>query len=87
MRIEAAWALVDLDNGGEALGLLAKELESADAKAATRAARALEMLGEKARPVLATMQRVLKPPRGRRRPPIYVRFALGVAVKALTKGR
>jgi arylsulfatase A-like enzyme len=87
VRIEAAWALVEFGTGDEALGLLAKELESADAKTATRAARALEMLGARARPVLATMQRVLKPPRGGRRPPMYVRFALDVAVKALTKGR
>lgn len=87
VRIEAAWALVDLGRNDKALELLAKELESADANAATRAARALEMLGERARPVLPTMQRVLKPPRGRRRPPTYVRFALDAAVRGLTRGR
>ena len=86
VRIEAAWALVDLDKGDRALPLLARDLEGADKRAAVRAARALQMLGEKARPALPAMQRALKASRrARGDPPMFIRFALTPAVKALTR--
>ncbi|MBL7133799.1 MAG: sulfatase-like hydrolase/transferase [Phycisphaerae bacterium] len=86
VRVEAAWALVDLAKADKALPLLAKELEGADKRGAVRAARALQMLGEKARPVLPVMQRALKASRGARGDtPMFIRFALTPAVKALAE--
>ena len=86
VRVEAAWALVDLAKADKALPLLVTELEGADKRAAVRAARALQMLGEKARPVLPAMQRALKATQGARGDPaMFIRFALTPAVKALTK--
>jgi len=85
VRIEAAWALVDLDKGDRALELLRTELLGADKRAAIRAARALQMLGAKARPALGAMRQALE--KGRRQSGyLYVRFALTPAVKALTGG-
>ena len=86
VRIEAAWAMADLTGDKKALGLLAQELEGSNARAAVRAARALQMLGEKARPALPAMQRALKAA-GRKGGDgaMFVRFALNPAVKALTK--
>ena len=86
VRIEATWALVDIAKNDKALALLARELEGADSRAAVRAARALQMLGEKARPALPAMQRALKAA-GRKKGDgaMFVRFALTPAVKALTK--
>lgn len=84
VRIEAAWALTDLGPAGEALDLLARELAGADKRAGLRAARALEMLGEKARPVLPEMKRALKAARsGKGDPAMFIRFALDPAVKVL----
>jgi len=85
VRIEAAWALVDLGKGDKALGLLARELEGTDKRPAVRAARALQMLGEKARPVLPAMQRALKASHRRGDGPMFIRFALTPAVKSLTQ--
>jgi arylsulfatase A-like enzyme len=85
VRVEAAWALVDLGGNKKALTLLATELEGSNQRAAVRAARALQMLGEKARPVLPAMQRALKASARRGDGPMFVRFALTPAVKALTK--
>ena len=80
--------MVDLGKGEQALGLLAGELEGADTRAAVRAARALQMLGDKARPALPAMQRALKAA-GRKGGDgaMFVRFALTPAVKALAKRR
>ena len=79
-------ALVDLGKADKALPLLVKELEGVDKRAAVRAARALQMLGEKARAALPAMQQALKSAaRGRGDPPMFIRFALTPAVKALTK--
>jgi arylsulfatase A-like enzyme len=79
VRIEAAWAMADLD-------VLTGELEGGDARSAVRAARALQMLGPKARPALPVMQRVLKAV-GKKGGDgaMFIRFALTPAVKALTK--
>jgi len=87
VRIEAAWAMADLTGDKKALTLLSTELEGSNARAAVRAARALQMLGEKARGALPAMQRVLKAA-GKKKGDgaMFVRFALTPAVKALTKG-
>ena len=79
VRIEAAWAMADLD-------VLTRELEGFNARSAVRAARALQMLGEKARPALPAMQRALKTI-GKKKGDgaMFIRFALTPAVKALTK--
>ena len=86
VRIEAAWGMVDMGMGGKGLALLARELEGADSRAAVRAARALQMLGEKARPALPAMQRALKAS-GKKKGDgaMFVRFALTPAVKVLAK--
>jgi len=84
VRIEAAWALADLGTGDKALEVLVKDLEGANSHARVRAARALQMLGEKARPVLPAMQRALKASQ-RAKGATYIRFALDPAVQVLAK--
>ncbi len=59
VRIEAAWAVADLEDSAEAMSLLVSELDSANEWAACRAARALAMLGEKTRPYLAALRGAL----------------------------
>jgi hypothetical protein len=60
VRIIAAESLVRHDANPAALDLLATELDSRNEWAATRAARSLELLGEKARPKLDIMRDALK---------------------------
>ena len=60
VRIVAAEALVRHAADSAALDLLATELDSRNEWAATRAARSLELLGEKARPKLDAMRDALK---------------------------
>jgi arylsulfatase A-like enzyme len=82
--IEAAWALVDLGAGDKPLDLLVKYLEGPDKRAAVRAARALQMLGKKARPVMPAMQRALKATIGKGGDgAMFIRFALTPAIEAL----
>lgn len=68
VRIEAAELLATLTDSPEALDLLATELESPNEWAACRAARALELLGDRASSQAESMQaafnaRVPKDPR------------------------
>ena len=88
VHIEASWACVDIgENSDEALMFLSVHLQSRNEHMAVRAARALQMLGEKARGALPTMQKVLKAVDKKRGDgAMFVRFALTPAVKALTKG-
>jgi len=60
VRIVAAESLVRHNANPAALDLLATELDSRNEWAATRAARSLELLGEKARPKLDIMRDALK---------------------------
>jgi len=86
VRVEAAWALAELGRAEKPLDLLVKELDGANRRAALRAARALQMLGEKARPALAAMERALAAARkGKGDPSMFIRFALDPAVRALGK--
>jgi len=88
VSIEAAWALADLGMKDKPLAILVKHLEGPDKRAAVRAARALQMLGEKARPALPAMQKALKATIGRGGDgAMFIRFALTPAVKALTPQR
>ena len=59
VRVAAAEALVRRHSDPAALDLLTTELDSRNEWAACRAARALELLGEQARPKLAVMREVL----------------------------
>jgi len=60
VRIVAAEAIVRHEPDSAALDLLTTELDSRNEWAATRAARALELLGEKARPKLDIMRDALR---------------------------
>jgi len=90
VRIEAAAILASLGDSGRPLGLLAGELQGKDTNAALHAARALELLGEKARPAAAAMREVLdavkKPPRAGD-PELFIRFALEEALASLDKSK
>ena len=87
VRIEAAWTMADLTGDKKALTLLSTELEGSNARAAVRAARALQMLGEKARGALPAMRQALKASSQKKGDgAMFLRFALTPAVKALVKG-
>jgi len=84
VRVEAAEALCRLDLAGRALPVLEGDLQGPDLRAALRAARALQLLGEKARPALPAMKKVLQDARGRPGDPcMFLRFSLEAAVKNL----
>ena len=84
VRIEAAWALAERGHAGKALPVLSATLEGDDPHARVRAARALEMLGETARPALPAMTRALNAARkGKGDGPMFIRFALDTATQNL----
>ena len=86
VRIEAAWTLAGLGRADAALKVLIRELGSPDKRAALRAARALQMLGETARPALPAMRRALTSARtGKGDGSMFIRFSLDPAVRALTR--
>jgi arylsulfatase A-like enzyme len=84
VRIEAAAALVELGEPEAALAVLQKELQSARYDVALHAARALQLLGARARPAWPVMRQVLE--RVRRDEPtvgdpaMFVRFSLETAL-------
>lgn len=84
VRIEAAGVLAAQGESSEALRVLTAELSSPSPDAAVRAARALQLLGDKARPALPAMQAALeKAQQGQGDPAMYIRFALEPAAKGL----
>jgi uncharacterized sulfatase len=86
VRIEAAATLCGLGRAEKALPVLEKELLSRDLRAALRAARALELLGETARPALPAMRKVYAAAqRGQGDSWMFLRFALEPALKNLEK--
>jgi len=86
VRLEAAWTLVELEHGAKGLPVLVEALEGDDPRAAVRAARALEMLGAKARPVLPAMEKARAAARkGRGDSAMFIRFALDTALEKLTR--
>ncbi len=84
VRIEAAWALCDAGETGRAVAVLEKDLRAADLRVAIRAARALQMIGVKARPALGAMKAVLRKAKaGTGDKNMFIRFALQPAVANL----
>jgi hypothetical protein len=84
VRIEAAAALAALGGADQALPVLVNELKGDDATARVRAARALQLLGETARPALGAMKDALgAATKQRGDPAMFVRFALQPAVETL----
>ena len=84
VRIEAAAALAGIARTDKALPVLAAELRNKDLRVVLHAARILQLLGERARPVLAAMQRALTAAKGGRGDSnMFIRFALDPAVKRL----
>ena len=84
VRIESAAALCGLGQAEGALDLLAKELRSGARGAALHAARALQLLGQAARPALPAMKAALQAARtGKGQDAMYIRFGLDPAVKKL----
>jgi uncharacterized sulfatase len=86
VRIEAAWALADLGEPGKPLDLLAKEVLTSDRRVALRAARALQMLGPRAKPALPAMRKALATAKkGPGDGSMFIKFSLEPAVEALSK--
>ena len=89
VRVEAAGVLVALDGDPAALQVLAAALGSDSDDVALRAARTLQQLGGKARPVLPAMEAALQAAKPPRRAPdfaMFLRFALEPAVEQLRAG-
>jgi len=83
VRVEAAALLAGRPDGRQALDVLARELRSGDRDTALRAARALQLLGEKARPVRPAMEAALAEIKGQTGDPaMFLRFALEAALEA-----
>ena len=84
VRIEAAAALAELGETNEPLRVLEKELRSAQSDVALHAARALQLLGERARPVWPAMREVCERARRDEKaagdPAMYLRFSLESAL-------
>jgi len=86
VRIEAAAALADIGKTDVAIPVLVKELKGANSRAALRAARALQLLGAKARGALGAMKAALKKARtGKGDSSMFIRFSLDPAVKRLDR--
>lgn len=85
VRIEAAAALVELGEATEPLRLLEKELRSTQSDVALHAARALQLLGDRAKPAWPAMREVCE--RARREEntvgdaAMYLRFSLESALQ------
>ena len=84
MRVEAAATLVELGDSTEALRVLENELRSPRRDAALHAARALQLLGERARPVWPAMREVCEQARQDEKqvgdPAMFLRFSLESAL-------
>lgn len=88
VRIEAASALAAHGETGEALPVLAEGLTDETPEIALHAARAIELLGPQARPLLPTMQRVLERAREEEQGSdimMFVRFSLEAACEQLAQ--
>jgi hypothetical protein len=85
VRIEAAAALASHGQTEESLPVLAEALTAGKPDVALHAARALELLGERARPVLPTMEAVLQRVRTTKsgdEMQMFIRFSLEAAAEA-----
>jgi len=85
VRIEAAAALVELGETNEPLQLLEKELRATQSDVALQAARALQLLGDRAQPAWPAMREVLERARRDEKtlgdPAMYLRFSLESALQ------
>ncbi len=87
VRIEAAFALASHGETAESLPVLADALSGDQPEVALHAARALELLGPTARPLLLTLQQVLDRVRKTDETSdsmMFLRFSLEASVEALT---
>ncbi|NLX96200.1 MAG: sulfatase-like hydrolase/transferase [Rhodopirellula sp.] len=85
VRIEAAGALVAIGDDEKALQTLATELQGKSADAAVHAARTLQLLGKRSRPLRRTIETVLRQAPQSEFPPdtrLYLRFSLEPLVQA-----
>jgi len=84
VRLEAAAALTELGEASEPLRILERELRSTQSDVALHAARALQLLGNRAQPVWPTMRRVCERARREEKalgdPAMYLRFSLESAL-------
>jgi len=86
VRTEAAGALLASGDGQDALDVLVADLEGDRWDVALHAARTLQLVGQKARPVVGPMREKLEPLRRNPKPTyeqIYVRNALSAALERL----
>lgn len=86
VRIEAAWILAEHLEADRpaAIEVLVRELRAPDEDVALRAARALQLLGEKARPARPAMEEVLAGIGDRKDDPaMFLRFSLEAAIEGL----
>jgi N-sulfoglucosamine sulfohydrolase len=86
VRIEAAGALVALGDGEAPLRVLVNELQGRDWNAAVHAARTLQLLGGRARPVrdeLKARLEAVTPLAKQRDAAMFIQFALDAAVREL----
>ncbi|MBI5387914.1 MAG: sulfatase-like hydrolase/transferase [Verrucomicrobia bacterium] len=85
VRIEAAATLAEWGEAGEPLRLLEKELRSTQSDVALHAARALQLLGDRAQPVRPAMREVLERARREEKiagdPAMFLRFSLESALQ------
>ena len=79
-QVEMAGILFDLFDDPNAHNLLSQWIEGTDSNAALYAARTVQLLGEKSRPFIPTMRRVLE-----KKPPMFIAFALKAALQSLEK--
>jgi hypothetical protein len=86
VRIEAAAALCAMGRTREALPVIGRELGRSDLAARLRAARAAQLLGERARPLLPAMKDAYRQARaGKGDAHMFIRFALEPALSRLQR--
>lgn len=84
VRVQAAAALANLGRTDGALRTLTAELRSEQGDVVLHAARALELMGEQARPAIAAMQASLESEAAKAEPlGMFIRFSLNAALKKL----
>jgi arylsulfatase A-like enzyme len=86
VRVEAASALAATGDAERALAVLAEELRHRQPEVALQAARSLELLGERARPVLPAMRQALgraQAEQQRNDIQMFIRFSLEAALEQL----
>lgn len=91
VRIEAAAGLAEWGEIGEPLRILEKELRSGQFDVALHAARALELLGVRTKPIWPAMRGVLERLRSEEKPEgdsaMFLRFSLESALGSTESGR